>query len=248
MKNNKLLIGLAVGAMLYFVFKNKDADDTTRIGGESDDANALRQQLNNALADLDAKILELSESQSQVSVLEGQVTSKDAIIQGQITEIARLNGIIESLNDTDDPQIPTLTGTIFELNNQLDELIIRRNELEGELDNALNEIEAKEQALIIRQTTIDNLMADNTVHLADIDSLEAEIIIRNNDIADALDLNAILENEKEVLINDKLTLQDQINGLNINVTNLNDALDVKEVTITQKSQEITTLSNNISES
>ena len=131
MKNSKLLVGLAVGIGLYLVFKNKNGDDGTRI--VNSDAEALRTQLDKALSDLEEKMNELSAAQNEIANLQSDIEGKNTIIQQQITEIASLEAEIAELLAYDDPQIPILEGAINEIQNLLDEEIIKVNDLETNL-------------------------------------------------------------------------------------------------------------------
>jgi chromosome segregation ATPase len=146
---------------------------------------------------------------------------------------------------TEDPQIPILIDTINGLEENLAQEIIIRNEFETNYNNALDEIAEKEALLIEKENQINGLINDNVSYINDNENLQNTIDIRNGEITDLLNLNDILQNEKEALILDKAGLQSQIDGLNIDVTNLNDTVQNQASEITNKDAEILSLNNSI---
>ena len=96
MKNNKLIFGLIAGAVLYFVFRDKNGDKNTRLNGDTDES--LRQELDTALAELELAMTSLSVAQGSVANMQSEIADKDIIIAEQLTEITDLQAQIDHNN------------------------------------------------------------------------------------------------------------------------------------------------------
>ncbi len=247
MKNIKLLVGLAVGVGLYFVFKNKENSETRDLVGDENLANDLNQ----ALDDLERAQEDLMASQEEVVSLQGQIQAKETIIQQQITEIADLEsqiaGYIASAQNYDDPQIPILNNTIKELEEYLAGEIIKYNELDEQLTNALLLANTRQQEIDLLNSNVNDLNdiiidKDNAIALK-----EQEIFDKEDLISELGNTNTTLLTQKDELEANKVLLESQLQGLNADVGTLGATITQKDEIIGVKDAEILTLSNQINE-
>ena len=243
MKNIKLLVGLAVGVGLYFVFKNKENSETRDLVGDENLANDLNQ----ALDDLERAQEDLMASQEEVVSLQGQIQAKETIIQQQITQIADLESQITSLQNYNNPQIPILNNTIAELEENLAGEIIKYNELDEQLTNAMLLADTRQQEIDLLNSNVNNLNdiiidKDNAIALK-----EQEIFDKDDLIAELGNTNTTLLNQKNELEANKVLLESQLEGLNADVGTLGATITLKDEIISEKNVEIVALSNQINE-